>query len=546
MTWIGPSGFSSTNTNTLISSAQLSASGFYTLNVVLGPCVASVSKYALVHPLPSFTMSSDVPCEGKTLHLNAGGVSNATLFIWQGPVSFTSNVQNPVLNQVNQTNAGLYYLTVHDANGCMSSSNQSVIIRPNPSLTPVSTTVCLNEPAMLSVSGAQSYVWTGPGSYVSYQGTTTIPSANSALPLTYTVMGTAANQCTAITTADLSTFELPVPSIAVLPTNRFCLNSTVQLQGQGGRVYDWTGPNGQVLSGQTVSFVALSSQYEGSYTLTVIDINNCKGYASEAIHLDPLPQGGLEASKQSGCVPFSSGFRFVAPGGSAVKANWQLEGSVFTSSSFTYHFGSPGDYAFYGNLMDTITQCVNTSSFMVSAYPLPVADFTYSPLKPIENFEEVLFTNTSKGQDQTVWHWFVADKAAVMDFKGPNTMYLFKESGYYSVALETSNAFGCKDSIVKTIEVDIDFTIYVPNAFTPNGDDLNEVFLPVSRGAKFYQMQIFNRWGQLIFSSTELSRGWDGTYNGQDCKEDSYVWKIKLSTQRGQEKLYSGNVLLTR
>lgn len=546
VTWTGPSGFSSTNASTLISSAQLSASGFYSLTVVLGPCLASSSKFALVHPLPSFTMSSDNPCETKDLHLSAGGIANATLFIWQGPVSFTSTLQNPIIPTVNQNHAGIYYLTVHDANGCQSSDSRTVSIRSNPTLTPVSTTVCLNEPAVLSVSGAQSYVWTGPGSYVSYQPNAQIPAANNVSTLTYTVIGTAANQCTAISSADLSTFELPVPSIAILPTNRFCVNSTVQLTGQGGLVYNWSGPKGLLFTGKTVTFVAQSEYYQGSYSLTVTDQNNCKGSTNALLQLDPLPQGSLLGSKMNACAPFKCDFTFVPIGSDVIKSTWQLAGQQLAASSFSFYFISPGQYPIYGMLRDTLTQCVNSTTAMVNVYALPVADFTYHPEKPIENFEEALLTNTSLGDQQSSWHWVVLEKDGSVDYKGETASHLFKSAGDYMVALEVVNEHGCKDTVVKRIEIDIDFTIYVPDAFTPNGDNLNEVFLPQVRGTKRYEMQIYNRWGQLIFSATDPARGWDATYNGEPCQQDSYIWKIKLSTLRGEEKQYSGNVVLIR
>ncbi len=547
LTWIGPSGFSSTNTSTLISSAQLSASGFYTLNVVLGPCVASVSKYALVHPLPSFTMSSDVPCEGKTLHLTAGGINNASSFAWQGPSPYTSSFQNPVFTNVNQSYAGVYTLTVLDQNGCLNSATHTVTIRSNPTLTPISTTVCLHEPAVLSVSGAQTYVWTGPGSFVSYQGTTTIPSANSALPLTYTVMGTAANQCTAITTADLSTFELPVPSIAVLPTNRFCLNSTVQFQGQGGRVYDWAGPNGLVFSGQTVTFVAQSPQYEGSYTLTVTDFNNCRGVTSAAIHLDPLPQGGLIGSKMRACVPFHSEFSFYSSSASAsqITTQWQMGSASFKGKQFSADFTAAGQYTINGYFTDTVNGCIKTETFVVDAYDRPKADFSYYPEHPVESTETVIFTNSSPSQNIKALNWYFFDQDGPQ-YNTNEVSYFFRDAGEYPVVLMIEDVNGCMDTVMKAVKVETDFSIYVPNAFTPNDDNLNEEFLPVTHGVKFYELSIFDRWGHRIFTSSDSVKGWNGTLNGEPCKQGVYIWKIKLSTTKGDEKSFNGNVTLFR
>lgn len=99
---------------------------------------------------------------------------------------------------------------------------------------------------------------------------------------------------------------------------------------------------------------------------------------------------------------------------------------------------------------------------------------------------------------------------------------------------------------MKAIKIESDYNFYVPNAFTPNDDNLNDVFYPMIHGVKFYEISIFDRWGRKIFGSSDLALGWDGTYNGQRCKDDVYVWKIKVSTLAGEEKSYNGHVTLFR
>jgi len=547
LTWVGPSGFSSANSNTQIAGAQISASGFYSLNVVLGPCAAQVSKYILVNPLPSFTMSSDNPCEGKDLHLNAIGVSNATLFIWQGPGPYSKNGQSPTFTNVNQSYAGVYTLTVLDVNGCSNSDTHTVSIRSNPTLTPISTTVCLNEAATLSVTGAQSYVWTGPGSYSSYQAAAFIPVAGSVSTLTYTVMGTAANQCTSVTEAYLSTFELPKPAISVLPTNRFCVGSSVELQGYGARVYNWVGPGNLILTGQRVQFTAGSAQYEGTYTLTAIDNNGCKGYTTTAIKLDPLPQGGLVGSNMKGCVPFHSDFNFYSASSSAEQttAQWQLGSSLYKGKSFSADFLTPGQHTITGYFKDTINSCQKIETFIIDAFAQPNADFNFYPEHPVENTESVIFTNASTASKtkSLIWRFF---SNSGPEFNTSQVSYFFSDAGVYPIVLEIEDANGCKDTVMKAIKIESDYNFYVPNAFTPNDDNLNDVFYPMIHGVKSYEISIFDRWGHKVFGSSDLSLGWDGTNRGQPCKEGVYVWKIKVSTLGGEEKSYNGHVTLFR
>jgi gliding motility-associated-like protein len=181
----------------------------------------------------------------------------------------------------------------------------------------------------------------------------------------------------------------------------------------------------------------------------------------------------------------------------------------------------------------------------VYAREVPVASFVSSPEKPVEGIEEVLFTNTSTGLELKEWNWsFINNKGKIS--KQENTSYFFKDAGNYAVALLVKNKWGCADTVIKEIQVETDFNVYVPNIFTPNNDDNNQIFLPVCTGVKFYELNVFNRWGKKIFQSIDLNTGWDGTYNGERCQDGVYVWQIKVSSNSGEMKTLSGHVTLLR
>jgi gliding motility-associated-like protein len=114
------------------------------------------------------------------------------------------------------------------------------------------------------------------------------------------------------------------------------------------------------------------------------------------------------------------------------------------------------------------------------------------------------------------------------------------------VALEIVTDQGCKDTLVRSLQVQEPFLIYVPNAFTPNTDVSNDIFIPVMSGVKEYSFQIFNRWGQEIFVSTNPTQGWDGSYKGSACQQDEYVWKLRAKNESGEQRELIGNVLLYR
>ncbi len=109
------------------------------------------------------------------------------------------------------------------------------------------------------------------------------------------------------------------------------------------------------------------------------------------------------------------------------------------------------------------------------------------------------------------------------------------------------NSYGCSDTA--NVYVDIDYTMpdFIPNAFSPNGDGLNDVFkIENISYQKLIALRVFNRWGQMVYESSDPAKGWDGTQNGQPCNMDSYYYLIVLSYPDGQIKNYKGEVTLIR
>jgi gliding motility-associated-like protein len=136
--------------------------------------------------------------------------------------------------------------------------------------------------------------------------------------------------------------------------------------------------------------------------------------------------------------------------------------------------------------------------------------------------------------------------------QGEKVIQKFENAGIYPVALVVSNEFGCYDTLVKAIKVLPDLNVFVPNAFTPNGDNKNDLFRPVLRSAQSLHFVVYDRWGEKLFETGDLNAGWDGTFKGEECKADVYVWKLSVKGLAGQangvtaEKNYRGEVLLIR
>jgi len=110
----------------------------------------------------------------------------------------------------------------------------------------------------------------------------------------------------------------------------------------------------------------------------------------------------------------------------------------------------------------------------------------------------------------------------------------------YNVTLIANNTDNCPDSTTISINIQDELIYYIPNTMTPDGDKFNETFQPVfSAGVDIYSysMYIYNRWGELLFESHDMKKGWDGTYGGQIVQDDTYVWKIIFKETTSDKKI---------
>ena len=185
----------------------------------------------------------------------------------------------------------------------------------------------------------------------------------------------------------------------------------------------------------------------------------------------------------------------------------------------------------------------------IVVHQAPVANFSVPDEIYISN-PEVQFTNLSTSLGDNRYQWKIQGMYSLNDV---NPTVKFNKAGKYPVTLIAEPLHGaCKTEITKTIEIKNDFNIYIPSSFSPNGDNLNDVFMPVfseyGLDTKTYEMEIFDRWGHSLFRTKDVTKGWDGTINtkGDSIKEEVYIYKIKYKDVDGN--LYSkiGDVFLKK
>jgi gliding motility-associated-like protein len=170
-----------------------------------------------------------------------------------------------------------------------------------------------------------------------------------------------------------------------------------------------------------------------------------------------------------------------------------------------------------------------------------VAAFTYDTLQSVSH--ALQFTNASSGASSYWWDFGDGEQSNV-----PSPLHLFPaDGGEVDVCLIAINDLGCPDTTCIELLIPGDPMIFAANAFTPDGDGLNEDYRPVLNGFVDwrYQLLIFDRWGEVIWETRDRNKAWDGNMNGKPCKTEVYVWKVILD-RYGDEREYVGHVTLIR
>ena len=199
-------------------------------------------------------------------------------------------------------------------------------------------------------------------------------------------------------------------------------------------------------------------------------------------------------------------------------------------------------------ILNTANSC---DSVVISNYILlpeelmPVANFSTNP-NSIVQLPNGLIETINSSQNATSYSWDFGDSTGVQNELNP--IHNYENVGQFDLTLVASNDVGCTDTMTLTIIVREDFHMYIPNTFTPNGTNLNEEFKPIcsdENAITDYELVIYNRYGQQIYLTNQISEGWLGTFNNQECPSGVYVWKLTY-TVAGTKETKSGHVSLLR
>ena len=300
--------------------------------------------------------------------------------------------------------------------------------------------------------------------------------------------------------------------------------------GAGNYTYSWSDDSGNAIGNQSTQIVTPSQTT--NYTVTVTDQCGISSSGTILYTITSPPLLTAITPNQEICPGDSVLLTVSATGGYGQYYYVWLQTGETTPTIWV-------------KPLQTTTYTVNVSdecqTFIVSDQTVvsvvrPNADFAVSSSTLFDNLPITFQNLTTNG---ATYFWSFGD--------GNNSTYVHPNNTYdapgtYLVTLIATDVKGCTDTISKPITIEEGYYVYVPNTFTPDGFRLNNVFEASTVGIQTLNVQIFNRWGELLFESEDPNFQWDGSYNGRLVEDGTYIWKIRYLTNSGREFFITGHI----
>ena len=489
----------------------------------------SVPMNILDGPAPELSGPTQ-SCEQTTTTYSVNKVGDHRYY-WQvtGGNIVSTTVDNEIEVYWSLPGNGLITLREVSPQGCDSTVYLNVRIDPKPLAAgngPAA--VCQNETSIFIAQPASGITYSWTANAATINGSNTQSSLYCAWQDTgnymITLLETTQYGCTA--QAQIPVRVHPKPTVAISGNSTGCYNttSTYTVNIQSGILYQYSVTGGIIMSQNngTLQIVWLGI---GTHTLSVNATNTatgCDTVMRKAIVVDSLQRPVVAANGLIGCPPLNVSF-LNNSNNSSYNYFWNFDDGVTATIPNPQHtFTTTGTFNIKV-IATNNTGCADSANAIVRVHPQPTSDYRFlsGTEQVYAELEHMELDNLSSGAVGYYWDFGNGDVSHKFEPR-----YTYNSPGIYDISLAVVNSFGCTDIISKRIEVIVPEQIFVPNAFTPNGDAKNDFFTVKYNNIVSANIKIFNRWGEKIYESDDLYFRWDGDYKDRIVENEVYVYSI--------------------
>ena len=330
----------------------------------------------------------------------------------------------------------------------------------------------------------------------------------------------------------------------------------LSVNGSGGSstyIFTWFENGSQIGTGDQITVDPEFTQTEFCVELSEL----CGSPTDQQCTMINLPtpiDPSATADEYEKCVPDTFYFYNTSTNSAEIASTfWEFgnfDNAIVNGSDPTSHFYDQIGFHTITISTTSIFGCVysDTLENFIEVKPSPTADFNFSD-NPATIYETTIYMQDKSSVDVVDWQW-TSIYSDPMNSSSSEPVFVFpEESGTYPVTLIASNEFGCNDTISYQLEVSSETLLFVPNTFTPDGDEFNQNWVVQISEIDIYDFRItlFNRWGELIWESFDPSMGWDGTFNGKIIQAGAYAWVAKVkSPYNDDKKVFTGSVSIIK
>ena len=522
--WTGPNNFTATGNN--ISNIE---QGEYSLTMTDDENCYREFTFTINEPTQVVAASNATPAScfdvnnGSISTIHFGGTGTTTASLLNSNLNLISN--NDLTNGLSQ---GSYYAFALDAQGC--SSDTSIVIIDSPSQIQIDLLQSENAKCfgsndgniIIDISGGtppySNFNWVGPNGYSSSsQNVTQLLAGNYSIELNDNNNCSKTEDFIISQPDEIIINEGTIGYVKCTGTNTGSISTDITGGTLPYQNFSWTGPNGYSSSTQNID-----SLFQGNYFISMEDNNGC---ISDSVFTVFEPDSILQ-------------FNYSTTRACSIEeigtATIEITGGV--PPYFVDWFGADPNALPFGNTfveVSDVANCIVTDSIKVGLFDSPIANFYIDTLLR----KNINYSIDNRSIGGLEWLWTI-DNSYQIDLFYP--IISFADTGYHEIHLEAKNIFGCSDTISKNVLVADELIYYIPNVFSPNEDGINDIFDVSIQYFSKYRLLVFNRFGQIIFDSSENgNNGWDGKYKNQYVPTGTYVYRFEANDLFG--KLYVEN-----